>query len=84
MHLTAAMTCLSSFDLIHTLPFIPMAASSGNFEPRRGRRKCSELGSLDVLSEFVHRKDFVFCYSLSAHFQAASSNETPFEFTITF
>lgn len=39
MHLTAAMICLGSFELIHTLPFIPVAASSGNFEPKRGRRK---------------------------------------------
>lgn len=46
MHLTVAMTCLGSFEPTHTLPFIPIAASSGNLEPRRGRRKWSGSRSL--------------------------------------
>lgn len=48
MHLTAAMTCLGSFDLTHTLPFTPVAVSSGNLEPRRGKRKYSGSMSLGM------------------------------------
>ena len=55
MHLTAAMVCFGSFDLTHTLPFVPTAASSGNFEPKRGIRKCFGSRSLRL----SRRKPFV-------------------------
>jgi hypothetical protein len=65
-HLTAAMVCFTEFLAVdpdpepglsfstednHTRPLTPVAASSGNCAPRRGRRKCvgeRRLAGVDV------------------------------------
>lgn len=79
IHRAMAMVCFTSFVLIHTRPFIPIADSSGKRPPRSGRRKCLGLSRLPSTSQrqlpYTSPNN-----SLSTQLQAALDHESSLHF----
>lgn len=57
IHRDTAMVCFTSFVLIHTRPFTPVATSRGNRDPSKGSRKWFESSNLpgDIVSAIQNR-----------------------------
>ena len=77
IHRAIAIVCFTSFELIHTLPFIPTATSKGNREPRRGRRKCLESRSLLDMMKGIRLA--LILDLLSTHQKTTAYHETSFQ-----